>query len=89
MTKEKKTELLNTSAVSTDRAVALKLAYEALSGKVFSNLREVDKRDVEELFELAEYNARFIAGKDIGIVSVKAKIDEMVRQANKRSRGEC
>lgn len=69
------------------RLSSLKLAYDALAPKVFSSARQTELSDLKELFELAEYNDRFINNSEIDIQykSANEKIREQLREKSPRA----
>jgi len=68
------------------RTNALKLSYDAISHKIFSQNRqhETDEQDIKDLFELADYNYRFITGQepDVNFKSPAQKIRERIKTHN-------
>ncbi len=86
---KKGTDEENFTPKETDRRVeALKLAYDALSTRVFKNNQETKLDELNEVFELAEYNFRFISNNDINIQykPKSEKIRDAISQAHSRSR---
>lgn len=68
------------------RTNALKLSYDAISHKIFSSNRqhETDEQDIKDLFELADYNYRFITGQqpDVNFKSPAQKIREGLKSCS-------
>lgn len=59
------------------RVHGLKLAYDALTPRIFG-IKQPKLNDLEELYELAEYNVRFILNKEINLQCMSQ--DEKLRK---------